>query len=111
MSTDTGLTNWHGEKVRKQDIVNAKNYLTAGELPVLGNMVEQYLVSFEVQAMRRTLMSMADWMKRLNGFPLNDRGILENAGWIAHDMAKGYAEFQYEQFNQQRHHEDANGAE
>jgi hypothetical protein len=27
-----GLTNWRGAKVRKQDVITAKNYLTSDEL-------------------------------------------------------------------------------
>lgn len=107
-----GLTNWRGTKVRKQDIANAKNYLTADELGALNNLVEQYLVFAEGQAMRRIPMSMADWVKKLDGFlTLNDRDILDNAGKISHDMAKQHAESQYELFHQQRQHEDASRAD
>ena len=107
-----GLTNWRGAKVRKQDIANAKNYLTADELSALNNLVEQYLVFAEGQAMRRIAMSMVDWVKKLDGFlTLNDRDILANAGKISHDMAKQHAESHYEQFHQQRQQADAAGAD
>lgn len=103
-----GLTSWRGDKVRKQDIVNAKNYLSADELSALNNLVEQYLVFAEGQAMRRVPMSMVDWVKKLDGFlTLNDRDILNNAGKISHDMAKQYAESQYDQFHQQRQRAEA----
>lgn len=98
-----GLTNWRGAKVRKQDVVNAKNYLNEEELKALNNLVEQYLVFAEGQAMRRIPMSMSDWLKKLDGFlTLNDREILTHAGKISHDMAKLHAEQQYDQFHQQR---------
>jgi hypothetical protein len=42
---------------------------------------------------------------------MNDRDILDNAGEISHEMAKQYARPQYEQFHQQRQHEDAVGAD
>ncbi|MDO9331713.1 MAG: virulence RhuM family protein [Pseudomonas sp.] len=107
-----GLTNWRGAKVRKQDIANAKNYLTADELSALNNLVEQYLVFAEGQAMRRIPMSMADWVKKLDGFlTLNDRDILDNAGKISHDMAKQHAETQYELFHQQRQQLDTANAD
>jgi len=107
-----GLTNWRGAKVRKQDIANAKNYLTANELSALNNLVEQYLVFAEGQAMRRIPMSMADWVKKLDGFlTLNDRDILDNAGKISHDMAKQHAETQYELFHQQRQQLDTANAD
>jgi len=56
-----GLTNWRGEKVRKQDVTIAKNYLDEDELRGLNNHVEQYLVFAEGQAMRRVPMHMNDW--------------------------------------------------
>ncbi len=107
-----GLTNWRGAKVRKQDVANAKNYLTADELSALNNLVEQYLVFAEGQAMRRIPMSMADWVKKLDGFlTLNDRDILNNAGKISHDMAKQHAESQYQLFQQQRQQAEAADAD
>ena len=98
-----GLTSWRGEKVRKGDVVIAKNYLKDDELSALNNLVEQYLVFAEGQAMRRVEMYMTNWLEKLNGFlTLNDRDILENAGRISHDMAKELAETQYDKFNKKR---------
>ena len=98
-----GLTSWRGEKVRKGDVVIAKNYLKADELSALNNLVEQYLVFAEGQAMRRVKMYMKGWVEKLNGFlSLNDRDILKDAGRISHDMAKKLAETQYDKFNKKR---------
>ena len=69
-----GLTNWRGEKLRKQDVTIAKNYLDENELGALNNLVEQYLIFAEGQAMPRIPMHMKDWIEKLNGFlSLNDR--------------------------------------
>ncbi|MBP6740395.1 MAG: virulence RhuM family protein [Leptospiraceae bacterium] len=46
-----GLTNWRGEKIRKQDVSVAKNYLNENELLALNNLVEQYLVFAEGQGL------------------------------------------------------------
>jgi len=98
-----GLTSWRGEKVRKGDVVVAKNYLSGDELSALNNLVEQYLVFAEGQAMRRVKMYMKSWVEKLNGFlSLNDRDILKDAGRISHDMAKKLAEAQYDEFNKKR---------
>jgi len=80
------LTSWRGEKVRKGDVVIAKNYLKEDELAALNNLVEQYLVFAEGQAMRRIPMYMKDW--------INKR--------ISHEMAKQLAEAEYEKFNRKR---------
>lgn len=94
-----GLTNWRGEKPRKQDVSIAKNYLTEEELSALNNLVEQYLVFAEGQAMRRIPMYMKDWLEKLHGFlSLNDREILLDAGKISHELAVQFAEKEYEKF-------------
>ncbi len=101
--TNMGLTSWRGAKVRKQDVTIAKNYLDEQELLALNNLVEQYLIFAEGQAMRRIPMHMADWIKKLDAFmSLNEREILTHAGRISHEMAKDLAETEYEKFNQKR---------
>ena len=98
-----GLTSWRGAKVRKDDVVIAKNYLDETELAALNNLVEQYLVFAEGQAMRRIPMHMQDWIAKLNGFlSLNDRNILTHAGTISHQMAKELAEGEYDRYNRAR---------
>lgn len=107
-----GLTNFRGSKVRKQDVVTAKNYLNEDELRALNNLVEQYLVFAEGQAMRRIPMHMNDWVKKLDGFlQLNDRDILDHAGKVSHQMAKQLAEQEYDKFHQQRQQQTTLGAD
>ena len=94
-----GLTNWRGAVIRKQDVAIAKNFLTEPELAALNNLVEQYLIFAQGQAMRRVPMHMADWIKKLDGFlTLNERHILNHAGRISHEMAQAKAELEYDKF-------------
>ena len=94
-----GLTNWRGATIRKDDVAIAKNYLTEPELAALNNLMEQYLVFAEGQAMRRVPMHMGDWIKKLDGFlSLNERDILTHAGHISHEMALTKAELEYDKF-------------
>ena len=98
-----GLTNFRGDVPRKQDISIAKNYLTEEELKFLNNLVEQYLVFAEGQAMQRIPMHMKNWIEKLNAFlNINNREILNHAGRISHNVAKSLAEKEYEKFNQKR---------
>ncbi|MBX7244148.1 MAG: virulence RhuM family protein [Candidatus Sumerlaeaceae bacterium] len=98
-----GLTNWRGPKVRKHDVTIAKNYLNEAELAALNNLVEQYLVFAEGQALRRVPMHMADWITKLHGFlTLNERAILDHAGKISHEMARELAEAEYDKFHRQQ---------
>lgn len=95
-----GLTNFRGAVPRKEEVTIAKNYLTEPELAALNNLVEQYLLFAEGQALRRVEMRMADWIKKLDAFlQLNDREILKDAGRISHIMAKELAEREFDRFN------------
>jgi len=96
-----GLTSWRGAKVRKQDVAVAKNYLNEDELAALNNLVEQYLIFAEGQAMRRVPMHMKDWVSKLDGFlNINDREILTHAGKISHEVAVELAEGEYQRFQE-----------
>lgn len=65
----------------------------------MNNLVEQYLIFAQGQAMRRIPMYMNDWIEKLNGFlSLNDREILNNAGTISHELAKENSEREYKKF-------------
>ncbi|MCF6270242.1 MAG: virulence RhuM family protein [Melioribacteraceae bacterium] len=96
-----GLTNWRGEKIRKSDVSIAKNYLQENELMALNNLVEQYLIFAQGQAMQRIPMSMNNWIEKLEAFLIiNNRKILTDAGKISHELAKENAELEYEKYKQ-----------
>jgi len=98
-----GLTSWKGAKVRKSDVVVAKNYLTQTEIDELNRIVVMYLDYAEDQARKRQPLYMADWRKKLDAFlQFNDRNVLKHAGKVKMDVAKQLAEDQYERFNTRR---------
>lgn len=98
-----GLTNWKGDKIRKQDIAVAKNYLTQEELSDLNRIVTMYLDYAETQAKKKKPMYMQDWTKKLDAFlEFNEHEILTNAGKISAKLAEQLAAEQYEIFHQQR---------
>ncbi len=102
-----GLTNFRGTKVRKEDILIAKNYLSEEELNALNNLVEQYLIFAESQAKRRIPMYMKDWIEKLHGFlNINDREVLKHAGQISHELAKEVASLEFEKYQKRRSIED-----
>ncbi|MDY0208433.1 MAG: RhuM family protein [Pseudomonas sp.] len=103
-----GLTTYRGAKVRKQDVSTAKNYLNEDELAALNNLVEQYLIFAQGQAMRRVPMTMQDWLKKLDGFlMINDRDVFNHAGKISHEIARQLAEAEYSKFHTQRQTQEA----
>ncbi len=87
------------ERVRKSDVVTAKNFLTEEEMKELELLVEQYLAFAEAQARRRMPMHMSDWIARLDDIlKLNGRELLNHTGKISHDIAKDIAAAQYQIF-------------
>ncbi|MBU0951612.1 MAG: virulence RhuM family protein [Elusimicrobia bacterium] len=93
---NAGLTNFRGVKPTKDEVAIAKNYLDGQELLVLNNLVEQYLVFAEGQAMQRIPMYMKDWVERLHEFlQINRKDILKDAGKVSHELAKELAEREY----------------
>ncbi len=97
-----GLTTWknapHG-KVIKPDVSIAKNYLTEKELKSLDRFVTMYLDYAEDQAERNIPMTMEDWAKKLNVFlQFNERDILDNPGKVSQEVAKAFAESEFEKY-------------
>ena len=97
-----GLTTWknapHG-KIIKPDVVVGKNYLTEKELKSLDRFVTMYLDYAEDQAERGIPMTMQDWATKLNAFlKFNERDILDHPGKVSQEMAKAFAESEFEKY-------------
>ena len=96
---NAGLTNFRGVKPTREEAIIAKNYLSERELIVLNNLIEQYLVFAEGQAMQRAPMYMKDWIDKLHGFlQINNKDILKDAGKVSHELAKELAEKEYDKY-------------
>ena len=107
-----GLTSWKGNKVRKQDIDTAKNYLKEGEISELNRIVTMYLDYAEDQAKRRKVMYMKDWEDRLEAFlEFNERDILDHAGRLKASVAKKLASQRYDDFDRKRKELEARKAD
>lgn len=88
-----------GGVVRKEDVFVAKNYLTEEELQLLNRIVNFYIEYAELQALARKLMTMRDWITKLDDFlKLSDRELLDHAGKISAAAAKAKAELEYERY-------------
>ncbi len=98
-----GLTSWKGEKVRKNDVTIAKNYLNEEELTNLNRIVTMYLDYAEDQARRHRQIFMRNWREKLDAFlKFNEWDILRNAGKISKEVADALALEQYEIFHHHR---------
>jgi hypothetical protein len=103
-----GLLTWKGGKVRKTDIVVAKNYLSEDEIDTLNRLVVIFLETAELRAKSKQETRMAFWKQNVdqiitsNGFPL-----LSNAGTISHQQMEALTAELYQQFDQQRRKQEA----
>ena len=97
-----GLTSWEKSpngKIVKTDVSIAKNYLTETGLESLGRIVNAYLDLAEDRAKRHIPMTMDDWAKRLDKFlEADDRDILQNSGKVTAQIAKSFAESEFEKY-------------
>jgi len=97
-----GLTTWKKApdgKIIKSDVIIAKNYLNEKEIKYLNRIVTMYLDYAENQAEKGIPMTMNDWSEKLNAFlKFNDADILENAGKVTAEIAKAFAESEFEKY-------------
>jgi hypothetical protein len=90
---------WPGSRLRKTDVAVAKNYLNERELGDLNLIVSLYLDFAELQARSRRVMTMRDWIEKLDDFlRISDREILAHAGKVSHEEALARAEAEFEKF-------------
>ncbi|MEI7810974.1 MAG: virulence RhuM family protein [Ignavibacteria bacterium] len=98
-----GLTSWKNAPdgpIRKTDVAIAKNYLNEKELDNLNRIVSMYLDYAELQADNRKIMVMKDWISKLDAFlKFNEKDILTNSGKVTAEIAKSFAESQFEKFS------------
>ena len=97
-----GLTSWKNSptgKIIKTDVAIAKNYLKKEELESLGRIVSAYLDLAEERAKRKIPMTIEDWSKRLDLFlEFDDREVLKHPGKITSEIAKQFAESEFEKY-------------
>ncbi|MCD4799116.1 MAG: virulence RhuM family protein [Methanosarcinales archaeon] len=111
-----GLTTWKGARrgrvLTKTDVGVAKNYLNKEEISTLELLVGQYLDFAELQAKRRKVMYMRDWIAKLDSFlSLNEQDILKNAGTISAELAHDLAKTEYAKFETTRRRIEADQAD
>ena len=97
-----GLTTWKDApngKIQKFDVSVAKNYLSKKELTAMSRIVSAYLDLAEMKAEEEVPMTMEDWAKQFEGvLRLSQKEILMNAGKISAEIAKQYAESEFEKY-------------
>ncbi len=103
-----GLLSWKGKKVRKQDILIAKNYLNEDEIDTLNRLVVIFLETAELRAKNRTETRMTYWQGHVseiiasNGFP-----VLSHAGSISQQQMAQHTGELYTGFDECRKTQEA----
>ena len=98
-----GLSSWAASpngKIRKSDVVVAKNYLTEDELGMLERLVNAYLEFAENAALRHIPMTMEAWEKRLDKFVAIWDGpiTVEQVENVTAAIAEEHAENEFEKY-------------
>jgi hypothetical protein len=111
-----GLLAWKSAKVRKADIVVAKNYLNEDEIDTLNRLVVIFLETAELRAKSKQETRMSFWKSNVdqiitsNGFPL--LGLTENpAGSISHAQMENKTNALYLDYEQRRKRQEALAAD
>lgn len=103
-----GLLHWKGAKVRKIDILTAKNYLTEDEIDTLNRLVVIFLETAELRAKSRQETRMSFWKGSVaqiitsNGFHL-----LDHAGSISHEQMESNTDTLFLGYEQRRKKQEA----
>jgi hypothetical protein len=98
-----GLTTWEGSRVRKADVIVAKNYLNADEVDTLNRLVVIFLEQAELRVKDRQPLTLDYWRQNVDRLlTFNDKPILQGSGKLSNERAKQIAHDRYDSFDIQR---------
>jgi len=107
-----GLLAWKGDRVRKHDILVAKNYLTEDELDTLNRLVVIFLETAELRAKRQVVTTMAFWRENVvQIIAANDFPLLAGAGSVSHARMEQRIAPLFLDYEQRRNTEEALAAD
>jgi hypothetical protein len=102
------LQGFSGSRVRKADVIVAKNYLFADEIDSLNRLVVIFLEQAELRVKDRKALTLDYWRENTDKLiTFNDRPVLQGLGTIRHADMKIIAHERYEQFDAQRRKAEA----
>jgi len=102
-SPNMALTHWQGDKVRKQDIYIAKNYLSEDEIDTLNRLVVIFLETAELRVKERMDISMKFWTENVDKIlAFNDKPVLIGKGSVSHQSMEHTIKEIYTNFDNRR---------
>ncbi|MFC7418829.1 virulence RhuM family protein [Iodobacter arcticus] len=112
MQANMALTSWTGSRVRKADVIIAKNYLSSDEIDSLNRLVVIFLEQAELRIKDRKQLTLDFWRNNVDRLlEFNDRPILQGTGSVSHAAMKTIARERYDVFDIQRRQQEAHKAD
>ena len=106
------LASWSGSRVRKQDVIVAKNYLSQDEIDTLNRLVVIFLEQAELRVKQRNDLTLAFWRENVDKMlQFNDRPVLDGVGKVSHADMKRIVHQRFETFDQNRREAEALAAD
>ena len=106
------LTNWSGSRVRKHDVIIAKNYLTEEEIDTLNRLVVIFLEQAELRVKQRKDLTLEFWQRNVDDLlRFSDKPVLDGPGKISREDMTRIAYERYDAFDTQRRIAEAAAAE
>jgi hypothetical protein len=106
------LTTWSGSRVRKQDVIIAKNYLTQDEIDTLNRLVVIFLEQAELRVKQKKDLTLDYWRASVDKMlTSNEQPLLEGPGSVSHDDMKRLAHSRYDAFDESRRAAEALAAD
>ena len=103
-----GLTVWKGGIVRKEDVIVAKNYLSADEVDTLNRITTIFLETAELRVKRKMDLTLTFWQATVDGMlRSNLYEVLSGPGHISHEKAVEVSNERYDAFDERRKQEEA----
>ena len=103
-----GLMTWKGGIVRKEDVIVAKNYLTADESDTLNRITTIFLEAAELRVKRRMDLTLQFWIEAVDTMlSANLFEVLHGQGLVSHEQAVEISSERYEEFDAVRKKEEA----
>ncbi len=111
-SPNMALMSWSGSRVRKNDVVVAKNYLTNDEIDTLNRLVVIFLEQAELRIKERKMLTLDYWRSNVDRMlEFNEKSILQGKGSVSKETMQQIARERYDTFDSARRLADAQQAD
>lgn len=102
------LTSFKGSRVRKGDVIIAKNYLSEDEIDDLNRLVVIFLEQAELRVKKRKDLTLDFWQNHLDQMlAFNDQSVLSGAGSVSREQMIQITNERYETFDENRRKAEA----